>query len=185
MTEPLKIGVSFAVEGPAADDCALINATIDQRHGSLVRYGETGNSRPHVTIALGTIDIGDLDAVIAILAEAVPRLKPFVLRFGAPVRETVTGQYVLADVSAPVAVLSWRASVSAAIVTLMSSLSRTTGEPHLTLAVVEDHFDDVDRLLARSTARVRDCAVRSIDVAHAGAKGIKGDLIQRFRLNDA
>lgn len=182
MTELLKIGVSFAVEGPASEDCVLINAGIDQRYGSLVRFGEAGNSQPHVTIALGTIDVDVLDQVIAVLAEAVPPLEPFVMRFGAPARGTVKGQYVLADVSASEAVRSWRAGVGAAIAALMISPSRTTGEPHLTLAAVEEHGDDVDRLLARSTARVRECAVRSVDVAYAGPKGVKGDVIQRFML---
>lgn len=185
MTELLKVGVSFAVEGPAVDDCAFLNAAIDQRYGSLVRFGELGNSRPHVTVALGTVEAEALDLLVAIVAEAVPRLAPFTVRFGRPARETVTGQYVMTDVLAPDAVLAWRVGVREAVSPLIHGLGRTTSDPHLTLAVVQDHYDDVDQLLARSSIRISECRVTTVDVAHAGPKGAKGDLIRRLPLDDA
>lgn len=48
-----KIGVSFAVEAAAVDDIVRLNTAIAGSFGSQVRFGPDGNSRPHVTVALG------------------------------------------------------------------------------------------------------------------------------------
>lgn len=180
MNALVKIGVSFAVEGPAADDCRFVNTAISRRFGSLVRFGDGGNSRPHVTVALGTVHVADLDQVIGVIETEAPRLRPFVLRFGPVAREHVTGGYVLADVVADDVVRVWRAGVREKVAPLMQGLGRTTSDPHLTLAVVEDHAEEIDHLLSRAPVRIADCTVTAVDVAYAGPKGAKGDLIQRF-----
>lgn len=67
MKTPQKIGVSFPVEGAAADDLVRLNAAIADQFGSQIWFGSDGNSRPHVTIALGEADQGALARVIALL----------------------------------------------------------------------------------------------------------------------
>lgn len=95
------MGVSFAVEGSAVDDISRLNVAIAEQFGSEIRFGPEGNSRPHVTIALGTADAAALPQVVALVDEAVRTMQPFRMRFGPVARETVTGRYVLADAEPP------------------------------------------------------------------------------------
>lgn len=179
---PQKIGVSFAVEGAARDDIVRLNTVIADKFGSQVRFGVSGNSEPHVTVALGDAGEEDVALVIALLDEAVRELEPFTMRFGPIGRETVTGRYVLADIFVDAAVLQWRHWLRERIAGRLSGLGRMTDEPHLTLAVVEDHHEAVDQILGALHARIADCRVTHVDVAYAGARGTKRERIQRFTL---
>lgn len=182
---PRKVGVSFAVEGAAADDIVRLNAAIADQLGSQIRLGSDGNSRPHVTIALGEADQGALARVIALVEKAARTTGPFSMRFGPVTREIVTGRYILADVVMPDPVRQWRRALRAKIADHLSGLGRTTDDPHLTVAVIENQHEAVDELLTRTDRRIADCQVTHVDIAHAGPRGAKGDVIQRFTLGDA
>lgn len=177
-----KIGVSFAVEGTAAEDAVRLNAAISERFGSEIRFGPAGNSHPHVTIALGTASIAALADVLSLVDEAARTLGPFPMRVGPAARETVTGRYVLADAELPTLVRHWRSDLRTTIGCHLAGESRTTDDPHLTVAALEGHDNAVNRLLARTDLRIPDAIVTHIDVAHAGARGAKGATIQRFVL---
>lgn len=179
---PQKIGVSFAVEGAARDDIVRLNKVIADGFGSQVRFGGGGNSEPHVTVALGETGQEDVALVIALVDQVVRELEPFTMRFGPIGRETVTGRYVLADIVVDAAVLQWRHRLRERIAGHLSGLGRMTDEPHLTLAVVEDHHEAVDRILGAWDAQIADCRVTHVDVAYAGARGAKRERIQRFTL---
>lgn len=176
-----KIGVSFAVEGTAADDAVRLNAAISERFGSEIQLGPAGNSRPHVTIALGVASAAALANVLSLVDEAVRAIGPFPMSVGPAARETVTGRYVLADAELPTLVRHWRSGLRTTIGCHLTGESRTTDDPHLTVAVVEGHDNAVDQLLTRTDLRIADAIVTHIDVAHAGARGAKGATIQRFR----
>ena len=180
-----KIGVSFAVENDAADAAGRLNTAVAERFGSQILLGPTGNSHPHVTIAMGEIDPGALSLVTKLVHEACRTIEPFAMSFGPAARETMTGRYVLADVALPTTVHLWRDALRTKIANHLAGLSRATDDPHLTLAVVEGHDDAVDQLLARTDLRIADCTVTHIDIAHAGPRGAKGDTIQRFELGSA
>ena len=180
-----RIGVSFAVEGAAADDFARLNAAIADQSGSQIRLGSDGNSSPHVTIALGSADPDALARVIALVHKAVRATEPFLMRFGPIARENVTGRYVLADVTMPESVRQWRRALHTKIADHLSGVGRTTDDPHLTVAVIEERHEEVDQLLSRRHQRIADCRVTHVDVAHAGPRGAKGSVIQRFALRDA
>ncbi|MFD7308586.1 2'-5' RNA ligase family protein [Promicromonospora sp. NPDC059942] len=178
-----KIGVSFAVEGRAAEDAVRLNAALAQSFGSQIHLGAGGNSRPHVTIALGEADEVALVSIIALVRRAVRDMRPFRMSFGQVARETVTGRYVLADVLVPEHAAAWRSTLHAKVAHHLSGVSRTTDEPHLTIAVPGDQQSTVDRFLAvHAHHPIADCRVTHVDVAHAGARGAKGDIIERFRL---
>jgi hypothetical protein len=177
-----KIGVSFAVEGTAADDVVRLNTTISEPFGSEIRFGPAGNSRPHVTIALGTTNIAALTDVTSLVDEAVRTIVPFPMRIGLAARETVTGRYVLADAELPALVRQWRRDLRTTIGCHLTGEGRMTDDAHLTVAVIEGHDNAVDQLLARTDLRIADCTVTHIDVAHAGARGAKGGTIQRVKL---
>jgi len=177
-----KIGVSFVVNGSAADDVVRLNAAISEQFGSEIRFGPAGNSCPHVTIALGTPDKAALTCVTGLVDEAVRTIEPFRMRFGLAARETVTGRYVLSDADLPASVRRWRSDLRARIADRLIEQGRTTDDPHLTVAVVEGNDHGVDQLLARTDLRIADCKVTHIDVAHAGPRGAKGDTIQRYAL---
>lgn len=177
--------MSFAVEGAAHDDAVLLNALVANDTSSEVRLGAEGNSAPHVTIALGEAHGDDTARVVALVAHAVRELEPFTMTFGPVEREHVTGQYVLAGVVVEDAVRRWRSRLRDRIAQHLSGLGRMTEEPHLTLAVVEDSDDRrqaVDSLLDRARPEISGCEVTHVDVAHAGRRGIKGQLIRRFTL---
>lgn len=180
-----KIGVSLAVEGPAADDFARLNAAIADQYSSQIRLGSNGNSRPHVTIALGEADRGALARVVVLVREAARTTEPFLLRFGPVARENVTGRYVLADVAMPAPVRQWRRALHAKIADHLSGVGRTTDDPHLTVAVVEKDHEKVDQFLRHRHPRIADCVVTHVDIAHAGPRGAKGSVIQRFALGDS
>jgi 2'-5' RNA ligase len=182
---PRKIGVSFAVEGTAADDVVRLNTAIAGSFGSQVRFGPDGNSRPHVTVALGEAGQNALAHVIALVERTARTTEPFLMAFGPVARETVTGRYVLADVYLPGPIRQWRSALRARIADHLSGRGRTTDEPHLTVAVVEEHGTAVDELLTRADQRIAGCRVAHIDVAHAGPRGAKGTVIRRFALGDA
>ncbi|MEU4387493.1 2'-5' RNA ligase family protein [Promicromonospora sp. NPDC023805] len=179
-----KIGVSFAVEGTAADDVVRLHTAIAGSFGSQVRFGRDGNSRPHVTVALGEADQASLAHVIALVEKAARTTEPFLLAFGPVARKAVTGRYVLADVYLPGSIRQWRSALRARIANHLSGLGRTTDEPHLTVAVVDEHGVAVDDLLTRADQRIAGCRVAHIDVAHAGPRGAKGSIIRRFKLGD-
>ncbi|WP_285103995.1 2'-5' RNA ligase family protein [Promicromonospora sp. MEB111] len=181
-----RVGVSFAVEGEAADDAVRLNAALAQSFDSQIRLGAGGNSSPHVTIALGEADRAALASIIAVVDKAVRDTKPFRMSFGQVARETVTGRYVLADVVIPVQVAVWRSTLHAKITEHLSGVGRTTDDPHLTIAVVDGQESAVDRLLANHTDKpLADCRVTHVDVARAGARGAKGTVIERFVLGAA
>lgn len=179
-----KIGVSFAVEGTAADDVVRLNTAIAGSSGSQVRFGPDGNSRPHVTVALGDASQNALAHVIALVEKTARTTGPFLMAFGPVARETVTGRYVLADVYLPGPIRQWRSALRARIADHLSGLGRTTDEPHLTVAVVEEHDTAVDELLARADQRIASCRVAHVDVAHACPRGAKGSIIRMFSLGD-
>lgn len=180
-----KIGVSFAIERRAADDVARLTAVISEQFSSEIRFGPDGNSRPHVTIALGTADPAALDYVTELVDEAVRTIEPFWMRFGLVARETVTGRYILADAVLPASVRRWRSDLRTRIADLLIGQGRTTDDPHLTVAVVDSHGNAVDQLLAGTDTHVTDCKVTHVDVAHARPRGAKGDTIRRFALGDS
>lgn len=175
--------MSFAVEGAAHDDAARLNALITNDTSSEVRFGAEGNSAPHVTIALGEADGDDTARVVALVTHAVRKLEPFTMSFGPVEREHVTGEYVLASVVVEHAVRRWRSLLREQIARHLSGLGRMTDEPHLTLAVVEDSCRKaVDDLLDRARPGISACEVTHVDVAHAGRRGVKGELIRRLTL---
>jgi 2'-5' RNA ligase len=180
-----KIGVSFAVEGTAADDFARLNAAIANRTGSQIRLGSDGNSDPHVTIALGEADGDALARVVVLVQNATRTTGPFLMKFGSVARENVTGRYVIADVDMPARVRQWRRDLHAKIAGYLSGVGRTTDDPHLTVAVVEGRNKEIDQLLSHTHLRIADCRVAHVDIAHAGPRGAKGGLIRRFTLGDA
>jgi 2'-5' RNA ligase len=180
-----KIGVSFAVEGTTADDFARLNTAIANQTGSQIRLGSGGNSHPHVTIALGEADRDALARVVVLVHRATRTTQPFLMKFGSVTRETVTGRYVLADVDMPARVHQWRRDLHAKIAGYLSGVGRTTDDPHLTVAVVEEDHEELDQLLSHTYLRIADCRVTHVDIAHAGPRGAKGKLIQRFTLGDA
>jgi DNA-binding FrmR family transcriptional regulator len=138
-----------------------------------------------VTVALGEAGEEDVALVIALVDRAVKKLEPFTMRFGPIARETVTGRYVLADISIDATVQQWRHRLRERVSGHLSGLGRMTDEPHLTVAVVEDHHEAVDRILDAWDAGIADCRVTRVDVAYAGARGAKRERIQRFRLGGA
>jgi 2'-5' RNA ligase len=180
-----KIGVSFAVEGRAADDVARLNAVVSEQFNSEIRFGPDGNSRPHVTIALGTADPAVLDYVTELVDEAVETIEPFWMRFGLVARETATGRYILADAVLPASVRRWRSDLRTRIADCLIGQGRTTDDPHLTVAVVDGHNNTVDHLLTRTDIRIADYTVTHVDIAHAGPRGAKGDMIRRFALGNS
>lgn len=180
-----KIGVSFAVEAAAVDDVVRLNTAIAGSFGSQVRFGPDGNSRPHVTVALGDASQNALAHVITLVEKTARTTEPFLMTFGPVARETVTGRYVLADVYLPGPIRQWRSALRARIADHLSGLGRTTDEPHLTVAVVEGHDAAVDHLLSRADQRIAGCRVAHIDVAHVGPRGAEGTIIRRFTLGDA
>jgi 2'-5' RNA ligase len=181
-----KIGVSFAVEGTAAEDAIRLSIAITEEFSSQIRLGGDSNSRPHVTIALGEADQHAVARVIELVDEAVRTTGPFRMGFGSVARESVTGRYVLADVAIPEHVLEWRSALRNKIASDLSGLGRMTDDPHLTVAVVEDQDSAVDQFLAtRNHQPIADCRVTHVDVAHAGPRGAKGSIIKRFTLGEA
>lgn len=181
-----RVGVSFAVEGKAADDAVRHNLALTQSFGSQIRLGAAGNSRPHVTIALGEADHVALASIIALVDEAARDTKPFRMSFGQVSRETVTGRYILADVVIPEHVAVWRSALHTKIADHLGGVGRTTDDPHLTIAVIDGQESAVDRFLAMHTDNpIADCRVTHVDVAHAGARGAKGNVIERFALGAA
>lgn len=179
---PQKIGLSFAVEGRAADDVARLNASISEQVGSEIRFGPAGNSQPHITIALGVVDPAALTYATRLVGKDVRAIEPFRIRFGMVARETVTGRYILVDADLPVSIRRWRSDLRTRIADHLIGQGRTTDDPHLTIAVVEGSDGAVDQLLARTDLRIADCTVTQVDIAHAGPRGAKGDTIRRFAL---
>lgn len=178
-----RIGVSFAVEGEAAVDAVRLNSALTQRFDSEIRLRADGNSRPHVTIALGEADQVALASIIALVDKAVRDTKPFRMRFGRVSREIVTGRYVLADVVIPEDVAVWRSTLHAKIADHLSGVGRTTDDPHLTVAVVDSQDSAVEQFLALHAGQpIADCRVTHVDVAQAGPRGAKGNVIKRFVL---
>jgi 2'-5' RNA ligase len=180
-----KIGVSFAVEGRATDDVARLNAVISEKFSSEIRFGPAGNSRPHITIALGSADPALLTHVTELVDAAVHTIEPFRMRFGLVARETVTGRYILADAVLPAAVRRWRSDLRTRLADHLIGQGRTTDEPHLTVAVVDGQDNAVDHLLAQTDVRIADCTVTHVDIAHAGPRGAKGGTIREFALGDS
>lgn len=178
-----RIGVSFAVEGEAAVDAVRLNSVLTQRFDSEIRLRADGNSHPHVTIALGEADQVALAGIIALVDQAARETRPFRMSFGRVSREIVTGRYVLADVVIPKNVAVWRSTLRTKIAGHLSGAGRTTDDPHLTIAVVDSQDSAVDQFLALHAVRpIADCRVTHVDVAQAGPRGAKGNLIKRFAL---
>lgn len=181
----MKININFPIGGDTLADCLQVNNIVRQKIGSVIRFGSTGNSSPHVTLLMGDVVDADFPSVAESVRELANSLPPSIpAEFGPPYRETVTGRYIFSDVSVPYIVSSWRSGLRSTISKYFASSARMTEEDlHLTLAVLEVSSAEIDASL-RSLPSLRPSIFSRIDISLAGDKGAKLDILQELNLHD-
>ena len=182
----MKININLPVTGEVLGKCLAINEAVRVRIGTVILFGPTGNSSPHVTLLMGEVAEGHVaqvqEKVHGIISE-LPR--PLAVRFGAPYREIVTGRYIFSDVVVPGEVRRWRSQLQAVVSEYFFSTARMTeDELHLTLGVLEEADAQIDGYLA-SLPALGQSVISGVDISVAGAKGAKLDLIEHLVIDGA
>jgi hypothetical protein len=166
--------------------CLAVNDALRVRTGTVILFGPTGNSSPHITVLMGEVadrDVAQVQKKVRGIISELPR--PLAVSFGAPYREIVTGRYIFSDVTVPSEVGNWRSRLRSAVSEYFASSARMTeGEFHLTLGVLEEPDDQIDGYLAGLSA-LGQSVLPGVDISVAGAKGAKLDLIERLVIDDA
>lgn len=184
MSDLVKIGVSLPIEGACRERCMELNERIVAIAPGPIRFGGPMTSEPHVTVAIGTVRETDLQLVGLVVADAAAEIAPFVAAFGPPERERVTGRYVTADVVVGSSVTAWRELLRERLMPMFVEPGRMTSESHLTLAVAETGYLELDRFIDVQPP-LPECEVAHIDLAYSGKQGAKGSLIARWALGVA
>jgi 2'-5' RNA ligase len=182
----MKVGVNIPITEPALTACLKINSEIASLTQSLVVFGPDGNSSPHVTIAMGSIESDDLMAQVEAVLQNLTRNLPSTIQldFGPVYRESLTGHYVFSDVLFSDAMADWRAKAQRALHSLFIEPARTSDVPHLTLGHVSADFHKVDDYAAQLAESIPPCDATSIDISRSGSKGIKLKVLRRVSINE-
>lgn len=181
-SDTVKIGINFPVREPTLSECLRINAQVSQLAMSHARFGQDGNSSPHVTMAMGTVPADSVEALVEQVRKEVATLPARVPAvFGRPVRETTTGRYIVASVSLPPEVNTWRGRLKELVERYFLEPARTTEEAHLTLAVLNAPDTLVDGYLA-SLGPLPESLFSDLDISVAGSKGIKTEVLASIPL---
>jgi 2'-5' RNA ligase len=176
-SDTVKIGINFPIREPTLSECLRINADVFRQVVSHARFGQDGNSSPHVTIAMGTVPAESVNALIEQVRKevtALPAQVPAV--FGRPVRETTTGRYIVASVTLPPEINTWRSRFRELVGRYFLEQARTTEDAHLTLAVLDSPVSSVDGYLAR-LGPLSGSSFSQLDVSIAGSKGVKAEVL--------
>lgn len=173
-----KIGISIPVEEPALNVCLALNRQISSLTKSDVMFGKSGNSAPHVTIALGllreNVNVGKIEQEVRVLARQISG--PMCVSLGSPYRESTTGHYIVSDVVLSEDVQNWRLLVQGELSQFFVEEGRTSAVPHLTLGHVSARYADVDDFLAERKG-IPGYTTRNIDIAISGPRGIKAETL--------
>jgi len=182
----MKIGVNLPITEPTLAACLKINSEIVSLTQSLVTFGPRGNSSPHVTIAMGSIESDELIAQVETAIQTLKSDLPDTIRlnFGPVYRESLTGHYIFSDVLFSDAVMDWRAKAQRALHSLFVDPARTSDVPHLTLGHISANFDKVDDYVAQLAENIPPCDATSIDISRSGSKGVKLKVLKRVRVNE-
>ena len=177
----MKININFPVSGDTLSDSMSVNNAVNGRIASLIRFGQAGNSSPHVTLVMGDVADDDVPTISEVVKEFVDVFdRPVMAEFGAPYREGVTGRYIFSDVSVPEAVAAWRSRLREALSAYFMNNARMTDEAlHLTLGVLENASDEIDGYL-ETLPMLRPSTFSRVDLSVAGAKGAKLNVISRL-----
>ena len=177
----VKVNINFPITGPALARCLEVNQDIEELTESVVRFGPSGNSTPHVTLMMGTIEevnIPEIERVIRGYSENLP--SKVAAELGRPYRETLTGRYVMADVTVPSNVLIWRTELRNAVEGYFVDAARMSDDLHVTLAVLEKPSTVIDPYLSTS-AELPTSNFSSIDLSEAGPKGTKLNVLAEVK----
>jgi hypothetical protein len=180
----MKININFPVYGDTRDDCLKINDILVREANSVIRFGPTGNSSPHVTLLMGDIEdihISRISEDVCDLARTLPR--QISADFGQAYREAVTGRYIFSDVSVPNTAAVWRSQLCDAVSKYFVSRARMTEEGlHLTLGVLEAPTPRMDAYLEEQHA-LRSSIFSRIHISLAGSKGAKLDVLSDIEIS--
>lgn len=169
----IKVGVNFPITRPTLEACAEINKAMMALTESAVTFGVEGNSEPHVTVAMGTLERAKIDYLRTVVEkESLELPGPFMAEFGRPYRESLTGRYVVCDVVLSEAVRRWRLNLQDGLSRFFADVARVSDEPHLTLAHVDENLDCVDSYL-KGCPSLPSCEVDRVALSLAGNKGRK------------
>jgi hypothetical protein len=177
-----KIGINFPIVSPSLEVCLEVNSRLDDIAESFVRFGDGGNSSPHVTVAMGTLNSeSDLDEIKRIMRTKAMNLpKRASMSFGGIYREILTGHYIFSDISFSHGIGEWRLEAQKILSSFFSEAARTSEVPHLTVGHISSKEGDVDSFLKHLDMMIPSCPIPAIDIAVGGPKGIKGSIIERI-----
>lgn len=179
----IKINISWPMHGSTSSECVTLNQRIDDVASSAVVFGGSGrNSSPHVTIAMGMVeDMKAVSHVAELLKDMLKGVNEASFYFGPAHRDSQTGRYVVCEVSMPDAWLQFRKVLKERCDRdVFVESARTSDRPHLTVAHVTSHLVEVDALL-ESSPKLSPCDVHTVDIALAGAKGARGDVLHSIK----
>lgn len=183
--ELLKVGVNFPVEGNSAKACIRVNKLINERCMSEVRFGEWGNSQPHVTVTMGMVQRKYISDMIEALERSVMEIGYENMRFSAIYREKMTERYIMSDVALSDRMVEWRKRTAKDLAKFYEKQSRTSDISHLTIAAYDNIPDwDIDDYLVKIGENIPDSRIAAVDISLAGEKGIKGQIIKRIAVNE-
>lgn len=180
----IKININFPISGPVLAKCLEINKEVANLAGSVVRFGSGGNSTPHVTLMMGTVktaNIPELERLARGYAQNLPAAIP--VAFSRPYREDLTGRYVMADVSVPDQVLSWRTELQDAVKGYFVDAARMSQDLHVTLAVLDKPSPMADSYLTNS-ALLPSSNFSDIEISEAGPKGAKLNVLAKVKFGN-
>lgn len=181
MSDNQKLSINVALQEPALSICEQINREVVRITESPIVFGVDATSVPHITIVMGHVTRESRSQLELETEHLARRMPPATLTFGPPYRERVTGRYVFSDVTGPAEFLVWRSHVRERVSHLFVEGARTTDEPHVTLAHVEDEYPAVDALLAKAAVPLP-CDMARVDLTISGAKGRRLDVLRSFAL---
>lgn len=182
--DEMKINVNFPVGGSTLAQCLVLNEEIATITHSSIRFGALGNSKPHVTLLMGNVMAAELPSVTRIVRQYASQLPGVIdADFSRPYRETLTGRYIMADVTTPMEVMEWRLSLRQAIDDYFVSEARMSEELHVTLAVLDEPSTIADGYLA-DLEPLPASSFSSLDISEAGPKGAKVDVLAEVMLRD-
>jgi len=163
----MKICVSFPVAASALTKCIDANRLLVDEFGSAIEFGDGGNSRPHLTIAMGRLSSSQLVELVTFVVAEASLLTPFVLGIGAA--EWRADGYVVCPALVPPGAGVWRRHVQAGLSSIFGKSARVSLGGHVTLAFV----DDAPRARAvPDLPLVATCEVAQVDVSLAGPRGV-------------
>lgn len=174
-----KIGINIPLFGISADVCKQLNLMINQVQNSCVDFRDNGNSQPHVTITMGSIDFeNDLETVIQYVKNQVSNLNRSPMRFGKPYCETLTKRYVFSDVIFNDQMIQFRNQTAKYMNQLYETPARVSEIPHITLAAYDD-IVDINDYINNINVVIPSCNIEAVDISLAGDKGVKSSIIER------